>query len=258
MKLLAMERIKLFSTRSPYWCLASVFAAALLFALMMGLITVDGHQFASTGTSQAGMQLGMMVFMVLAALSVTTEYRFGTIRTTFLAAPRRTAVLAAKTVVVMVLGAAIALISSFAAFYLTDLLATDSSEMVLATAADWRFVLGSAVLYPLAGVIAIAVGTMIRQSAGAISLLLVWSMLIESLIALIPRFGAKVSVWLPFSAGSAFTTDRSAFEGMAADSPQAGLLGVTAPTPWQGLAVFAATAVVLWLVAAFILARRDA
>src|SRR5690606_9321856 len=112
MKLLAVERIKLFSTRSPYWCLALILVAALAFALLMGLISETGGRVASTGTSQAGMQLGMSVFMVLAALAVTTDYRFGTMRSTFLAAPKRTQVLAAKTAVVMVVGALIAVVSA--------------------------------------------------------------------------------------------------------------------------------------------------
>lgn len=261
MKLLAVERIKLMSTRSPYWCLASIFAAALLFALLMGLIKVDGQQFASTGTSQAGMNLGMMVFLVLAALSMTTEYRFGTIRNTFLAAPKRIQVLAAKTVVIMVVGAGIALLSAFAAFFFTKILASNpASPLVLETADQWRFVLGSAALYPIAGVIALAVGTLIRQSAGAIALLLVWSMLLEQLVGLIPNWGAKVSAWLPFSAAGAFNTDVSAFADMGrADGPgAASFTSASAPTPLQGLLVFAGTALVLWLIAAFVINRRDA
>lgn len=263
MKFLAMERIKLMSTRSPYWCMAVILVAALGFAMLMGLVTENGRQFASTGTSQAGMQLGMTVFLVLAALAVTTEYRFSTIRSTFLAAPKRTGVLAAKTVVVMVLGAAVALVSAFAAFFLTKLLATNpSSPLELSTAADWRYVLGNAALYPIAGVLAIAVATLIRQSAGAIALLLVWAMLIENLISIIPRFGPNVAPWLPFTAASTFVTDTASFQSMGGDSGGnpglADAFSSQGPTPWQGLAVFAATAVVLWIVAAFVMNRRDA
>ena len=83
MTLLSVERIKLFSTKSPYWCLASIFAAALLFALLFG--TLNGAQNASTFLSQTGLQIGMTVFMVMAALAITTEYRFSTIRVSFLA-----------------------------------------------------------------------------------------------------------------------------------------------------------------------------
>ena len=91
MTLLNVERIKLFSTRSPYWCLVAIVVAALGFATLFGLI--DNGRAAITYLVMQGVGLGMSIYMVLAALSITTEYRFGTIRNTFLAAPRRTSVL---------------------------------------------------------------------------------------------------------------------------------------------------------------------
>lgn len=256
MTLLSVERIKLFSTRSPYWCLGAVLAAALLFALLMGLVTVDGHQYATPATSQAGLQLGMMVFMVLATLAITTEYRFGTIRATFLAAPQRTRVLAAKTIVLMILGAITAAVCSFAAFFLAKALASSPrAAMVLETGAEWRSVLGNAALFPIAAIIGIAVGTLIRQSAGAITLLLVWSMLIEGLVNIIPNVGPKIAPWMPFNAGSTFTVSNDDFSAMGGPSAAP---GVTVPTPVEGLLVFAATAVVLWIIAAWVVNRRDA
>ena len=107
MTLLNVERIKLFSTRSPYWCLVAIAVAALGFATLFGL--VDNGSAALPYLVLRGVNLGLSIFMVLAALSVTTEYRFGTIRNTFLAAPRRPAVLAAKTVVIAVIGSVIGL-----------------------------------------------------------------------------------------------------------------------------------------------------
>ncbi len=254
MTLLAVERIKLFSTRSPYWCLAIILAVALLFALLMGLITEpDGHQAASNASSQVGLQMGMMVFMVLAALAMTTEYRFGTIRASFLAVPRRANVLLAKTAVLVVLGAVTAAVCSLAAFVLTKVLATSpASPLALDTGADWRAVLGNAALFPIAAVIAVSVGTLIRHSAGAIALLLVWAMLLENLVMLIPRVGQDITAWLPFHAANAFTADGS-FSG----GPNA-TFGSAGPTPMQGLLVFIGTAVVLWLIALVVLKRRDA
>ena len=38
MTLLNVERIKLFSTRSPYWCLVAIAVAALGFSTLFGLI----------------------------------------------------------------------------------------------------------------------------------------------------------------------------------------------------------------------------
>ena len=57
-----------------------------------------------------------MVMMVMAALAVTTEYRFGTIRTSFQAVPQRAALLLGKTVVVAFLAGVVGLIASFGAW----------------------------------------------------------------------------------------------------------------------------------------------
>ena len=85
MTLLNVERIKLFSTRSPYWCLVAIVVAALGFATLFGL--VERAEAAIPYLILRGVNLGMSIYMVLAALAVTTEYRFGTIRNTFLAVP---------------------------------------------------------------------------------------------------------------------------------------------------------------------------
>jgi ABC-2 type transport system permease protein len=49
---LNVERIKLFSTRSPYWCLAAIAVAALGFATLFGL--VENGQEASRTSSCVG------------------------------------------------------------------------------------------------------------------------------------------------------------------------------------------------------------
>jgi ABC-2 type transport system permease protein len=252
MTLLSVERIKLFSTKSPYWCLASILAAALLFALLMG--TVEGGKNASTFLSQAGMQIGMSVFMVLSALAITTEYRFGTVRVSFLAVPQRASVLVAKTAVLVILGVVVALISSFAAFFLTKVLAGNApaTPLTLSTGDDWRIVLGHTALFGIAAIAAVAVGSMVRQSAGAITILLVWPLLIENLISLIPSAGPKIQPWMPFHAGSAFVSPPPNSTVFGEVVPQNG------PTPVQGLLVFAGTAVILWVIALVLMKRRDA
>lgn len=250
MTLVNVERIKLFSTRSPYWCLVAIAAVALLFALLIAL--VDNGRAAFTALALQGVNLGMYVFMVLAALTVTTEYRFGTIRSTFLAAPNRTAVLVAKTVLVVVLGAVVGLLAALAAFYLTKVLAKEPpiGGLTLSSAADWREVAGHAALFAIAGVIAVAVGTLLRQTAGAVALLLLWPLIVENLFGLIPTVGEKIGPWLPFRSASAFVSPTESVRGFSFDP--------SGPSPLQGLLVFAATAVVLWVVAALVVNRRDA
>lgn len=250
MTLVNVERIKLFTTRSPYWCLAAIVVASLGFSLLFAL--VENGEAAIPYLIMRGVGLGMSVFMVLAALAITTEYRFGTIRNTFLAAPRRVAVLAAKTVLLAALGGIVGLVCSIAAFYLAAALASDPPfPLELSAADEWRQVAGHAALYAIAAVIAVSIGTIVRQSAGAIAILLLWPLLVEQLFTLIPTIGPKVAPWLPFRAADAFVSPTSSVTNVfTTDS--------NAPGPIEGLLVFSATAAVLWVIAALLLTKRDA
>src|SRR5213593_804377 len=84
MSVIAVERIKLFSTRSPWWCMIVAAVLTVGFAaLTTGFLKGAEEQQATIFITQPGAQLSQMVMMVMAALAVTTEYRFGTIRTSF-------------------------------------------------------------------------------------------------------------------------------------------------------------------------------
>lgn len=250
MSLIAVERIKLVSTRSPYWCLIAIVVAAIGFALLFAL--VEEGRTADPFLITRGVSLGMLIYMVLAALSVTTEYRFGTIRNTFLAAPNRTAVLLAKTVLLAVLGGVIGLAVSLLSFFVADALASNPpATLQLQSADDWRQIAGHGVLYLIAAVIAVAIGTLVRQSAGAIAILLLWPLIIESLFTLIPTVGPRVGPWLPFAAGDTWVSPTTGISQVFNPDP-------SGPTPVQGLLVFAATGVVLWVIAWIVLKRRDA
>lgn len=241
MSQLAAERIKLSTTRSPYWCIVGTAVAALTFALITALNRNGAG--ASTTSSLLGVNLGISIFMVLATLSVTTEYRFNTIRTTFLAAPRRIQVLAAKSVLIAVVGLVVGAVIALGAFLLTRALAKDPAQpLTLSTLDDWRQVLGWGPVFAIAGVLAVAVGTILRQSAGAVAIVLLWPLLIEGLISLIPGVGDSVGPYLPFAAGKQFVA-----AGPGLD-----------PSPLVGLGVFAAWTLVIWLVAAALLRTRDA
>lgn len=250
MSLIAVERIKLFSTRSPYWCLGAILVASIAFGLLLGLVD-HGHA-AIPFFALRGVALGESIFMVMAALAVTTEYRFSTLRSTFLAVPKRTNVLLAKTLLLAALGAVVGFICAMGAFFLAKALAKEPPIPLELSGDVWREVAGYAALFAIAAVIAVSIGTLLRQSAGAISLLLLWPLLVESLFTLIPTVGPKVGPWLPFAAGGQFVAPTTNVAGID------NLLNSNAPTPVQGLLVFLATGIVLWLIAAFVLMKRDA
>ena len=251
MSLLTVERIKLASTRSPYWCVGAILAAALVFALLFGLI--DGGSNADPFFVMQGVGLGQSIFMILAALAVTTEYRFNTIKETFLAAPRRLTVLLAKTGLLAMLGAVIGFVAAMAAFFLAKALAKNPPSTLVLQGEVWRETAGHAALFAIAAVIAVAVGVLVRQSAGAVSIVLVWTLVLEGLISIIPKVGDKIAKWLPFRAGDEFIQPSST-DVLNSNGPSTSIeLG-----PVGGLLVFLGWAVVLWVLAAVVLQRRDA
>ncbi|AGM10592.1 ABC transporter permease [Amycolatopsis keratiniphila] len=242
MTLLAVERIKLFTTRSPWWCALAALAVVIGFAAIISGAAPAG-ELTDVSLTQFGYGFGMAVIMVLAALSVTTEYRFGTIRTTFQAVPNRTSALLAKTGVVAMLSLVIGEVAAFGAWGLASVMRPE--DLMLNTTAEWISVAGVGVVFALASVIAIAVGILIRHSAGAISLVLIYALAVENLIQLIPKIGKDIYDWMPFHVADRFLTGGPA----AADAPlsQAG-----------SLAYFAGFALVLLVISLVVANKRDA
>ena len=120
------------------------------------------------------------------------------------------------------------------------------SVAIIARARGKQTWLACAVIYAAAAVIAVSVGTLVRHTAGAVSLVLVWSLMAEQLLQIIPGVGTTVGPWLPFSAAKEF---------LAADGSADGLLGAG---PWGSIAYFALVAAGLLTVSIAVARRRDA
>ena len=219
MGVLTAERIKITSTKSPWWCTIAVVVLGLGLAAIVGFTSklgLDSYKdelaqgntpdfepfipsaFEAIGAGVGG--FGVMVLMILAALTVTSEYRFGVIRTTFQAIPNRSSVLIAKALLVGVFGFVLSFILAIGALYLSRALAGDEAGALLSLDVDgtWRVIYGTAILAFLQIVVAVGVGALLRQSAGAIALLLLWPLVIESLFALFGSFGRAVQPFLPW------------------------------------------------------------
>lgn len=102
---LTAEWIKLRSLRSVLWTLAVTVVLCVAFAAMVSSNNASHYKTLDAG-GRAGfdpffvsvnlVQLGVIFFGVLGALTVTNEYGTGLIHTTFAATPQRGLVLAAK------------------------------------------------------------------------------------------------------------------------------------------------------------------
>lgn len=254
MSLLAVERIKLFSTRSPWWCAALIVVIGTgLAALIFSQSGTDSGD--SVALTQAGLGLGSFIAMVLAAIAITSEYRFGTIRATFAAVPNRTAVLLAKTAVVAILLGFVGLVTAFAAWGVAYLIA--GPMLAIDTAAEWRSVAGQGLLYGGYAIIAVGVGLLIRHTAGAISALLVWALVVEGVVsALDYTLDLNMRRWMPFANADNFITSGDA----AANGQADGFPVIVYPFggPWGSFGYFVAIAITVLVIGIVVANRRDA
>lgn len=219
MSVISAERIKLTSTRSPWWCSAIIVLLGLGFAVAAALLARNNPDpraqdpFILTPDLAVGgvSGFGVLVVMIMAALAVTTEYRFGVIRTTFQAVPNRSLVLAAKTTVVAALAGVLITVVTFGAYLLAKGIAGSGPliRMELSDAATWRALYGIIIYAVLAAILAVAVGALLRQSAGAIALLVLWPLVIEPLFGLFGSVGRKIQAFLPFQNMQHFTSLQS-------------------------------------------------
>lgn len=230
------ERIKASTTRSPLW------SAAAVAVLSLGLAAVQASTAYGPGTvppEKAAMGVavfGVPVLMILSALTVTNEYRSGMIRTTFMAVPNRTLVLRAKAVV------AAAFSASYAAVMVMASIVVAHSDP-----RNWRLVGAIAVYAALAAVLGVGVGALVRASAGAVALLLLWPLVAEPLLGNMPNISMAIGPYLPFANAFTFLDVQWLYPSYA--------------MPWGPLGsilYFAGVAAVVFVAAVVTVNRRDA
>ena len=253
MTLLAVERIKLRSTRSAWCCAGLAVALTLTFAAMFAAGSAATAP-VTVASTQFGSGVGLLIVMVMATLAVTTEYRYGTIRATFVTAPRRTHVLLAKAAVVALISAVLGELCSFGSVAAAKL-AVPGADLAINTPFEWRAVAGTGLVFALAATVAVAIGALVRHSAGAIVLLIGYTQGVEQLVQFIPKAGPAIHHWLPFNVGNKFLTGSADPTATAHDGlpPSDATLG-----PWPALLYFAAIAALLLGTALVTTAKRDA
>jgi hypothetical protein len=100
--------------------LASVAYAMSLNAMAEDPVTAPGiEQMHGAEIVASGFPFGMLIIAVMGALCITGEYSTGMIRSTFAAVPTRLPVLAAKALTLVVLAAAVALVSVTLSYLVT-------------------------------------------------------------------------------------------------------------------------------------------
>src|SRR5580658_4657727 len=118
---------------------------------------------------------GLIAMIVVATMFITAEYRRGLIRVTLAASPRRGRVLAAKAIVIGSVAFVVGLVAAAAAVIFAAQLAQARGSYVYPVPwpTELRMVVGTAALIAVTAVLAVALGTVLRRSAAAVTLVIV-------------------------------------------------------------------------------------
>jgi ABC-2 type transport system permease protein len=263
---LCAEAVKLRSLRGTIWsALAIVGLTVLLSAFVCASVDTQGGAVAGGDEdvvmlSLSGIYLSQIAVVALAVTAVTSEYATGTIRTSFIANPRRRTVLCAKAAVVGATVLAVGVVAT-AASYLAGRAILPGNGFTaangypppsLAEAPTLRAVLGGAVYLALLALLSLGAGAILRHTAAAISAML--ALLFVPLLALSflpPGLWEPVQRFAPLTAGLAVQSTTGSLELIAGRAARP--VG-----PLAGLGMLAAEAAVVLLAAAWLIGRRDA
>ena len=123
---LASEFTKLRSVRSTYWTLAALIIVSVGIAAIAGFgVTSNIHNNpqnkAGMDATQASLiaffELGQLIIAVIGAMSITSEYSTGMIRTSLTVMPRRGTIYLAKLIVLTTVALVVSLVTSFVSFF---------------------------------------------------------------------------------------------------------------------------------------------
>ncbi len=247
---LSSEWIKL-RTVVVHWVLVIIAIAFPLVVTVLASIFGNWSRF-DLSNDISGLVAGLavvtaMILGAMAATSLTSEYSHNTIRPTFAATPSRLRVHLGKLVVLGAVVLVAAAVATFASWFIAQLIlsARDLSISIGDDAALARLVSVS-VLAVLVAIFGYALGLLIRNAPATITILLLWPLLIESLVAGLFTVADwdGINKWLPYSAAIAATVENS-------DDPE--ILG----RPW-GLLWFGGVSLVLLALGYLAEHRRDA
>ncbi|MEU4836497.1 ABC transporter permease [Streptosporangium sp. NPDC023615] len=255
--LMAAEWTKIRSVRSTVWSLVVMVVLTVGFTVLMAAITVMNWATASPARQrqmtadplallvQPGVSSAQLAVCVLGVMVITGEYSTGAIRSSLLAVPRRVPMLAAKAAVLGLLVLVITELIVLPSFLIGAAILGERVEVSLTDPEALRAVTGAGLYLALQALFALAVGTLLRHTAAAITCILALVLMVPNLLAMLPgEAGRTIYSFFPTVAGRAI---------LVGDVPQ-----IASLSPWAGLGVLALWTAALLAPAAYLLRRRDA
>ena len=253
-RVLLSEWTKLRSVRSTAWSLAAGFLLTIAFPVIFAFVTrshwssMSPHERATRqplDIALAGVNVAQLAIAVLGVLLISAEYSTGSIRSTFTAVPKRLPVLWAKlidyAVVSFVLMVPAVLVSFFASQAILE--SIPHLQISFTQPGVARSVIGGALYVTLVGIFALAVGAIVRNTAGGIATFAGIFFVLPPLMNILPlSWNNAISQYLPSEAGRQLFSLQHAAHTL---------------TPLAGGLLFAAYCGAALAIAAVLLVRRD-
>lgn len=251
------EWTKLRSVRSTMWTIVVTVALGLGVSAIATAETRANWSTMSPGSirgfdpislSLIGTFIAQFAIGVLGVLVVSAEYSTGTIRAVFCAAPHRRSVLLAKILVFTVVAVVVAEFVSFASFLLgQSLLSSPAIHATFATPGALRAIVGCGLYIAALGLLGLGLAMIIRHSAAAISTFVGILLILPILVQALPNSIAEdVRRFLPDRIGAHLLSANGSLGGSQLFSP------------WVGFMVLMGYVVVVNVIGAILLTRRDA
>jgi ABC-type transport system involved in multi-copper enzyme maturation permease subunit len=248
------EWTKLHSLRSTRWSLLIATALAIGLPALFAAVTsshwgsMSPHERADRhplDIALAGVNVAQLAIAVLGVLVITGEYSTGMIRASFTAVPRRLPVLWGKIGVFAAVTFALTLPAVVVAFFLSQAILSkhDILQISFSHPGVARSIVGGAGYLVLLGIFALAIGAIVRNTAGGIAAFAALFFVIPPLMNILPsRWNNAISPFLPDAAG------RDMFSLTT---------GAHDLHPWPGFLLFTGYTVLAVTIAALLLVRRD-
>ncbi|QEC49203.1 ABC transporter permease subunit [Baekduia soli] len=254
-RVLRSEWTKLWTLRSTRWSLLAAFVAMAGLGILVAAVQMNRwdhlrpHEratYTSLDPAVGGWHLAQLAIGVLGVLIISGEYSTGMIRSSFMAVPHRLPVLWAKMGVYAAVTFVLMLVATLVSFLgVQAVVSGHGLQHSLGDPGALRVVLGTALYLTMLGTMCVALGALVRSTAGGIALFVALLFVLPGITAILPAsISDAISPYLPLNAGTTVTT--VVFESSHHLSP------------WGGFALFCGYTAVAVAAAAIGLVRRDA
>lgn len=258
-RLIRVELLKLRTARMSYGLLATGAGLTVLFCLLEASRSGPGKAVAPLSTVTgftsvvAGGAWALLMAAVMGATLSSGEFRHSTATLTYLATPRRSRVLAAKTAAAALAGAVFGLVGYLIAAGIgLGFVAARGYQVPVGDGTLIRYGLGHILAAALLAAIGAALGSLVRSQLAVIIGVFVWTIVIESVI------GGLVNSVQPYLPYTAATTLGGTQLGGASFGPAHGASSTATPLSFAAAtALLAGVAVVASLLADRTTVRRD-